>query len=66
MKIIEVDNGTSKKKRIACMSEQWEEPCVCDCGEVFELQDGVGCDKCNKVYCENCVNSRNICEYCDE
>jgi len=38
------------------MSEEntvYEEPCCCDCGQWFDLQKGLGCEKCNKVMCSD-------------
>jgi hypothetical protein len=30
-------------------------PCMCDCGEFFDLNDGNPCAGCNKIFCEECV-----------
>lgn len=31
-----------------------EQPCVCSCGDVFELDDGNACSECDVVHCEKC------------
>ena len=41
-------------------------PCKC-CGELFDLLDGNGCDVCNIIYCEKCLEETfDICEYCKD
>lgn len=50
----------------------FEEPCCCDCGNWFDLQNGYGCENCNKVVCsEKCLIKANkldrpilICDDC--
>lgn len=38
-------------------SDQFEEPCLCDCGEWFNLQDGIPCGSCENVYCPECLKT---------
>ena len=40
-------------------------PCVCDCGEVFDLKDGNQCDECGKIFCTECVEKPfELCPNC--
>ena len=36
------------------MESEMEMPCVCNCGEIFDLNDGYGSTKDNSVVCINC------------
>jgi hypothetical protein len=40
-------------------------PCMCDCGEWFDLNEGNTCDGCNKVFCTECVDEPfGLCPQC--
>jgi hypothetical protein len=42
-------------------------PCLCDCGEWFDLNDGNPCSDCNKVLCKKCINEPfDPCPTCKE
>ena len=30
-------------------------PCVCRCGEFFDLNDGNPCRSCKEIWCEDCL-----------
>lgn len=42
------------------------QPCLCPCGNWFDLTDGNPCGTCSKVFCEDCVEAPfNNCEGCE-
>jgi hypothetical protein len=44
-----------------------EEPCVCDCGKVFDLNYGNACVRCGRVYCKKCLKENfGICYRCKD
>lgn len=32
-----------------------KEPCLCDCGQWFDLVEGNPCDSCNDISCMDCI-----------
>lgn len=41
------------------------EPCVCSCGEIFDLYDGNPCNKCGVIWCDECIKEPfNPCPSC--
>lgn len=42
-----------------------EAPCICDCGDMFYLDDENGI--CNKVFCTVCLKKHDgVCEFCED
>jgi len=40
-------------------------PCMCVCGEWFDLNSGNTCDACNKIFCIECVEKPfGLCQQC--
>jgi hypothetical protein len=39
-------------------NEHMECPCMCDCGQWFDLEDGYSDDQINKVVCKNCIGKK--------
>ena len=43
------------------------QPCLCPCGEWFDLDEGNPCGSCKKVFCEECVDEPfEDCNYCKD
>ena len=46
---------------------EMEEPCQCECGELFDLKDGYDCDICHEIICPECyVKHNGVCETCED
>lgn len=65
--------GSSKEDRhfenklLDHLDDSYEAPCVCDCGEIFELDEGNGCECCGTVYCTECLPEHlTPCSKCGE
>lgn len=42
-------------------------PCTCECGEAFDLESGNPCDKCDGIFCHDCVPEPwDCCPQCRE
>lgn len=46
--------------------EDMDMPVVCDCGQLFDLHDGYGSNKSNKVICESCHKKEDLEEQIEE
>jgi len=47
--------------------DKMEQVCVCECGEYFDLSEGVSCVMCGDLYCDDCLeSSSDICAKCME
>jgi hypothetical protein len=49
------------------MFDEDSQPCVCSCGEMFDLEEGNTCGTCFKIFCEDCVEEPfDLCKSCDD
>ena len=44
-----------------------EMPCMCECGNFFDLHDGNSCRDCDKVFCTECIEEPfELCPGCKD